>query len=64
MNQPITNRQIAFMIFAVVVGYGIVNLPNKAAAEAGTGAWIPLVINTVIIALFTYFISYHIGNPI
>jgi len=58
MNEPITNRQIAFMIFAVVVGYGIINLPNNAAAAAGTGAWIPILFNTVIIVLFTYFMSY------
>lgn len=58
MNESITNRQIVFMIFAVVIGYGIINLPNRAATEAGTGAWVPLLINTVIVALFTYFISY------
>lgn len=58
MNDSITNRQIAFMIFAVVVGYGIINLPNDAAAAAGTGAWIPLAINTAVIVIFTYFITY------
>ncbi|WP_158220197.1 endospore germination permease [Tissierella sp. P1] len=58
MNHSITNRQIAFMIFAVVVGYGIINLPNTTAAEVGTGAWIPIAINTIIVAIFTYFISY------
>lgn len=58
MNESITNRQIAFMIFAVVVGYGIINLPNDAAAVAGTGAWIPIAINTIVVAIYTYFISY------
>ncbi len=58
MNNSITNRQIFFIIFAVVVGYGIVNLPNDAAILAGTGAWIPLAINTVIISLLAYIVSY------
>lgn len=58
MKESLTNRQIAFMLFGAIVGYGVVNLPNDAAAEAGTGAWIPLVFTTASVMLFTYFIIY------
>lgn len=58
MNESITNRQIAFILFGAIVGYGVVNLPNDAAAAAGTGAWIPLIFITAVVVLFTYFIIY------
>lgn len=58
MKESLTNRQIAFMLFGAVVGYGVIDLPNNAAAEAGTGAWIPLTFTTAIVVLFTYFIIY------
>lgn len=57
MNDSITNRQIALMLFAVVVGYGVINLPNITVEAVGTGAWIPLAMNTLIIVVFTYIIS-------
>lgn len=65
MNDSITNKQIASMIFAVIVGYGIINLPNDAATAAGTGSWIPLAFNTIVTVLLAYIISsleYHHEN--
>lgn len=58
MKESITNRQIAFMLFGAIIGYGVINMPNDAAAEAGTGAWISIVFATAIVVLFTYFIIY------
>lgn len=58
MNEPVTNRQIAFMVFAAIVCYGFVNLPNDVADAAGTGGWISIIFTTAIVSLFTYFISY------
>lgn len=58
MNDSITNRQLSFMIFANIVGIGIINLPNDAATAAGTGSWIPLLINTGILLIFANLMSY------
>ncbi len=40
MKETLTNKQIAFVIFQIVVGYGIVGLPKKIAELGGTGGWI------------------------
>ena len=58
MNSSITNRQIVLMIIASTIGYGVVHLPGDAAAAAGTGAWMVIIFNTILTAIFTYFISY------
>jgi len=48
MNETLTNKQIAFVVFQVVVGYGIVGLPKKIAEIGGTGGWTTLLISTLI----------------
>ncbi|MTI71623.1 MAG: amino acid permease [Firmicutes bacterium] len=58
MNQSITNRQIAFMIFGVVVGFGILGLPKGIAEEYGTAAWIGILVGTIIAIIFTYIVTY------
>lgn len=58
MNQSITNRQIAFILFGEIVGYGILGLPKGIAEEYGTGAWIGIIIGTIIAIIFTYIITY------
>lgn len=58
MNESVTNRQIVFMLFAAIVCYGSVNLPNDTAIAAGTGGWISLIFTTAIVCLFTYLITY------
>lgn len=58
MNESLTNRQIAFIIFGIVVGYGVLNLPKNIVENAGSGAWFTLLIGTVITMIFTYIITY------
>ncbi len=58
MKEHITNRQIAFIIFGIVVGYGVINLPKNIAESAGTGGWFSILIGTAIAIVFTYIITY------
>ncbi len=58
MNEHLTNRQIAFVIFGIVVGYGVINLPKNVAESAGTGGWFSILIGTAVAIVFTYIIAY------
>lgn len=58
MNESLTNRQIVFIIFGVLVGYGVMGLPKNVAENAGTGGWFTLIITTAITIFFTYIITY------
>lgn len=58
MNETLTNKQIAFVIFQIVVGYGIVGLPKKIAEIGGTGGWITLLLSTLIFILITNMFLY------
>lgn len=37
MNDSLTNRQIAFVVFGVIVGYGVISLPKNVVETAGSG---------------------------
>ncbi|MDF2881592.1 MAG: spore germination protein [Clostridiaceae bacterium] len=58
MNNFVTNRQISFILYCIIVGYGVINLPKDAAESAGTGCWFPLIISTIILMVMTYIITY------
>lgn len=58
MNQSLTNKQIVFMIFGIIVGYGIVGLPREIAEKLGTEGWIALLIGACIAMIITYMYSY------
>jgi spore germination protein len=58
MNESLTNKQIAFVVFQLVVGYGIVGLPKKIAEIGGTGGWITLLLSTLIFILVTNMFLY------
>ncbi|WFD09195.1 GerAB/ArcD/ProY family transporter [Tepidibacter hydrothermalis] len=58
MNESLTNRQIAFIIFGIVVGYGVLGLPKNVTENAGTGGWFTLLMATAITIIFTYIITY------
>lgn len=58
MNESLTNRQIAFILFGVILGYGVIGLPKDIAEKTGTGGWITLLIATAIMIFFTYIITY------
>jgi len=58
MNNNITNRQISFILYCIIVGYGIINLPKAAAEAGGTGGWISILISTLLFIAITYMITY------
>lgn len=58
MNEYLTNRQIAFIVFGIVVGFGVMGLPKDVAEAAYTGGWFTLLISTAIAIIFTYIITY------
>ncbi|MBZ9623405.1 spore germination protein [Clostridium sp. FP2] len=58
MNEHLTNRQIALLVFGGIVGYGIIGLPKGVAEAAGTGGWIPLLITTVIVIIAGYMFTF------
>ncbi|MDP4177668.1 MAG: endospore germination permease [Bacillota bacterium] len=58
MENSITNRQISFMIYTIIVGYGVINIPKDAAEIAGTGSWVTILILTIVFMMVTYIITY------
>ncbi len=58
MTNFLTNKQIAFVLYCIIIGYGITNLPKNAAEAAGTGMWLTLLITTIIFMFITYMITY------
>lgn len=58
MNTPLTNRQIAFVAYCAMAGFGIVNIPRDMVEAGGTGGWIPLAILTVVFMVNVFIISY------
>lgn len=58
MNKFFTNRQISLMLYCIIVGYGVIDLPSEAAQNAGTGSWFSLLVLTIIIIIITYMITY------
>ncbi len=58
MKETLTNKQIAFVMFQIIVGYGIVGLPKKIAELGGTGGWVILLISTLIFIILTNMFLY------
>lgn len=58
MNESLTNKQIVFMLFGAIVGYGAVGLPREIAEKLGTEGWIALLIGACIAIVATYIHSY------
>ncbi len=58
MNKALTNRQISLILYSIIVGYGVVNIPQSTARVAGTSGWIPLLIATIVSVFITYMITY------
>lgn len=58
MNNSLTNRQIAFIIYCTIVGFGIINLPRDVVDVGETGGWVSLVILTLVSIAITYIITY------
>lgn len=58
MNEYLSNRQIALLVFGAIIGYGVINLPKNIAEASGTGGWIPLLITTVIVIIAGYMFTF------
>ncbi|WP_066826848.1 GerAB/ArcD/ProY family transporter [Clostridium tepidiprofundi] len=58
MNESLSNKQIIFIIYGTIVGYGIVGLPRKAVEAAGTSGWICILIAGIISTFVTHMILY------
>lgn len=58
MNKFLENRQIAFMMYCTIIGYGVIGIPKDAAESAGTGGWFSLLMATIIFMFFAYIIAY------
>ncbi|MCY6369233.1 GerAB/ArcD/ProY family transporter [Clostridium ganghwense] len=58
MNESLTNKQIAFMLFGLIVGYGVIGLPKGIVEKVGTEAWFAILIGTVISVFGVYIIAY------
>ena len=58
MERFITNRQVSFVLYCIIVGYGIINLPKNTAMAGGTGGWVSIFIATLIFIPITYMLTY------
>jgi spore germination protein len=58
VNESLTNRQIAFLVFGTVVGYGILGLPKTITEKAGTGGWFTLIMALGVVITFTCTTTY------
>jgi spore germination protein len=46
----VTNRQLFFILFMIMVSSSVVELPRTMAQTAGTGAWLPLMLTALFFA--------------
>lgn len=51
MNSNVTNRQIFFILFLTLTSYSAVIIAKDLAGTAGTGAWIPILVMSLIFAI-------------
>lgn len=58
MKNYITDRQISLMLYCIIVGYGIINLPQNTAEAGGTGGWVSIALATIIFIFITYMLTY------
>jgi spore germination protein len=58
LNQTINNRQITFIIFSYIVGYGVIALPKNVVKYLGTGGWITIIIGDLVMIFSAYLFIY------
>ena len=58
MQVSFTNKQISFVLFGIIVGFGVMSLPSVVVQDAGTGYWISVLLATLVATLITLFITY------
>lgn len=58
MQMAFTNKQISFILFGTIVGFGVMGMPSVAAQDVGTGYWISILAATAVAILVTLGITY------
>lgn len=53
MFNTITNRQMAFIFVLMLTSYSVVIIPKYMATSAGTGAWVVLLVTSIVFGLFS-----------
>lgn len=51
MENSITNRQMAFMIFLILTSYGVTVAPALLASTAGSGSWLTILLTAIFFAI-------------
>jgi len=57
LKSVVTNRQIFFILFLLITGYSSISIPKDAIKAAGTGAWLTILLLTILFAIAAFFIS-------
>lgn len=58
MNRSVTNRQLAFLLFGIMVGYGSILLPKILGEYTATGGWVSILLGAFMAFLLTSNIVY------
>ncbi len=58
MSEKVTSKQLAFILFGIIVGYGTMSLPKNTALTGGTTGWIWLILLAIITSIYTYMVWY------
>ncbi|MBP2654017.1 MAG: GerAB/ArcD/ProY family transporter [Firmicutes bacterium] len=53
-----SNRQLAFILFGIMFGYGSIGLPKALAENAATGGWVSILIATLLALISTTILVY------
>ena len=51
IKDKITNIQMGFLLFSVMVGVGILSLPQQVANQAGVDGWIVIILSGILAAV-------------
>jgi len=54
MDESLSRRQIAFVLFGAAAGFGVQQLPKVLAEYVGTGTWIAILITTTMAIIAVY----------
>ena len=54
----VSNRQLATILFLTLVGYSVIELPKVMAEKVQNGAWVTLIVTSVIFACFSLILTY------
>ncbi|GAA0786341.1 GerAB/ArcD/ProY family transporter [Hathewaya limosa] len=56
MKEYLTDFQICFLVFCMTIGYEVITLPKDLVEYMGTSAWIGIIILTILMGIFAFFV--------